>query len=348
MADPIQQELRRAVELIKARQRPEAVQVLLPLLRADQQNVEAWWLLANAVDEARDKREALEKVLALRPDHDNARKMLDGLAADEVALPTVVEVTVAGAFEVDDPFADNPFDVEDDMAGDVTGEPQPFGGPPEPFGGHLSHEDAVALFSPLIEGYSTAHDAEAGLAGSSGGIPRSVGSPMGAAPKTRGGGTNPLVIVLAIIGAVAVCSCVACLVLAGSGLVAGVTLFGEVFEEIQGTLEIEGILLPSDADNRGSLTYGAAQPDTLQAGQRHAWTFTGSSGDPVVIDVSGDCTDPIVSLYGPPGLLVGSDDDGGQGVNAHLEYTLPTSGTYTIVVRSDSAGSYTLRLSVRR
>lgn len=317
MADSIRQDLQRAADFIQAGQRQNAIQVLLPILRADAQNVEAWWLLANAVDQPRDQREALEHVLALQSDHQQARQMLDRLST--------------GVVQADDPFADHPFGVQDDSALGT----QPHGDPYDPFGGEISQEDAEALFSPLAEGWaSAARDAES---------PRPVGRPMGAGSRSRGG-TNPLVIMLAIVGAVTICACVACLALAGSGLVAGLTLFGDVADDL-------GILVPSDVVNRGSLAYGAVQNDTLQAGALHAWTFTGSTGDPVVITVSGDGLDPIVSLYGPSNILRDMDDGRGQGTDARLEYTLTNAGTYTIVVRSANergSGAYSLRLSLNR
>jgi hypothetical protein len=77
----------------------------------------------------------------------------------------------------------------------------------------------------------------------------------------------------------------------------------------------------------------------------HNWEFVGAAGQTVTIRVtgSGGC-DPRVKLIDPAGAVLGSDDDGGGGVNALLIYTLPAAGTYTIRIDGWTAGGYTLAL----
>jgi hypothetical protein len=74
-----QEQLLEAYKLIKAGQRMQAETVLRPLVEADEDSADAWWLLANAVADADDKRSALNHVLRLRPDHPKARLMLERL-----------------------------------------------------------------------------------------------------------------------------------------------------------------------------------------------------------------------------------------------------------------------------
>ena len=132
MPDSTQDQLRQAYELIKAHQRQQAIDLLLPILKADENNANAWWLLANAVEKPGDAREALQNVLRLRPDHDKAQQMLDKLNALHPPMPEPEPVEDAFDFGA----ADEPVD---DLGDLVTGTPasapgaDPFG-PPQTFG----------------------------------------------------------------------------------------------------------------------------------------------------------------------------------------------------------------------
>jgi hypothetical protein len=68
--------LQEAYRLIREGSTQEAVRILVPLVRADPLNADAWWLLANAVENTDQKRQALERVLKLRPGDEAAQKML--------------------------------------------------------------------------------------------------------------------------------------------------------------------------------------------------------------------------------------------------------------------------------
>lgn len=55
--------------------------------------------------------------------------------------------------------------------------------------------------------------------------------------------------------------------------------------------------------------------------------------------------DPYLVLYGPDGAEVARDDDGGEGLNAWLEYTAPAAGAYYLEARGfspDEAGRYVI------
>lgn len=73
------QKLRAATRALNQEEFQKAIELLEEILRADQDNVKAWWLMANAVDSPEEAREALEIVLELDPDHAEARSMLDQL-----------------------------------------------------------------------------------------------------------------------------------------------------------------------------------------------------------------------------------------------------------------------------
>ena len=59
------EQLDSAYDLIKQGQQQEAIDLLEPLIRADRNNEDAWWLLANATEDPSAKRNALNNVLRL-------------------------------------------------------------------------------------------------------------------------------------------------------------------------------------------------------------------------------------------------------------------------------------------
>lgn len=107
--------------------------------------------------------------------------------------------------------------------------------------------------------------------------------------------------------------------------------------------------LPTPASsNQGSIGYGDTVTGSLNR-SLDSWTFTGSAGDVVTIAMNSSDFDTYLELYGPNGQEVTRNDDGGPGLNSLIEdFTLPTSGTYTIIARSfgnGGRGSYTLSLT---
>ncbi len=94
-AEPLQQ----AYRLIREGKKSEAVRLLVPIARSEPRNANAWWLLANALEDPDKQRRAVERVLLLRPDDTRARKLLDHLQPP-----------------LDDPFAEVDFDSFDASA----------------------------------------------------------------------------------------------------------------------------------------------------------------------------------------------------------------------------------------
>lgn len=72
-----------------------------------------------------------------------------------------------------------------------------------------------------------------------------------------------------------------------------------------------------------------------------SYDYEGVVGTEIQIDMvaSDDSADPLIRLIGPDGTEVASDDDGGEGLNARLSYTIDQAGTYTVVA-SAFAGNY--------
>jgi len=88
------EELRRAYTLIKQEQIDEALAILRPIVLNEPENVDAWWLLANAAIEPAEARESLIQVLRLDPDYANApkaREMLDRLNEQFPPVPDEID-----------------------------------------------------------------------------------------------------------------------------------------------------------------------------------------------------------------------------------------------------------------
>jgi serine protease Do len=79
-----------------------------------------------------------------------------------------------------------------------------------------------------------------------------------------------------------------------------------------------------------------------------AWTFFGTQGQMVQIDVMSSAFDAFCILQGPAGNEIARDDDGGGGLNARVSVALPVTGTYRIIAntyRQNQYGRYTVRLT---
>jgi uncharacterized protein YdeI (BOF family) len=112
-------------------------------------------------------------------------------------------------------------------------------------------------------------------------------------------------------------------------------------------------LVPVEAAPTNTIAYGESVQGNI-AGQTPdvRYTFTGQAGDVVDIRMNrtgdGDL-DPVLTLLGPNGQEVASDDDGGGSRNAYIRnVTLSVTGVYTIVAShfGTSQGDFTLTLTL--
>lgn len=69
------------------------------------------------------------------------------------------------------------------------------------------------------------------------------------------------------------------------------------------------------------------------------YSFTMDGGQGAVVSVVSDTLDPVVEVYDAGGSLIGSDDDGGDGLNSLLEFTAPRGGVYWVRVLTYGSGS---------
>lgn len=80
----------------------------------------------------------------------------------------------------------------------------------------------------------------------------------------------------------------------------------------------------------------------------NAYSFEGSAGQQVVIDMASNEFNPYLILLTPNGVALAQDDDSGGGGNSQLNVTLPDSGTYIILANSyapGETGNYLLQLA---
>ncbi len=114
--------------------------------------------------------------------------------------------------------------------------------------------------------------------------------------------------------------------------------------------------IPFDQNVSGDLQSSDCLYPTVNA-YFDAYTFSGTAGEQISIAMNSTDFDAYLHLYQGiypgGGTHIASDDDGGGGTNARIPagsgfFTLPATGTYTIVARSYAAtttGAYLIRLS---
>lgn len=117
------------------------------------------------------------------------------------------------------------------------------------------------------------------------------------------------------------------------------------------------LLLPVLVQAQETINYGDRVEGSLSEDQaRASYVFEGTAGDEVMISLTSEEFDAYVSLMDAGGEMLAEDDDGGDGFNAELTFTLPESASYTIIATSlreylsegsfFAAGDYTLSLEL--
>jgi hypothetical protein len=83
MDDLTESKLQAAYELIKAGQIDQAHEILIPMLRADPNLADGWFLLGHATNNSLEKIRCFQQVLRLEPDNEAAQKQLTRLLASQ-------------------------------------------------------------------------------------------------------------------------------------------------------------------------------------------------------------------------------------------------------------------------
>ena len=79
------------------------------------------------------------------------------------------------------------------------------------------------------------------------------------------------------------------------------------------------------------------------------WQFSGNAGDTITIDLRSTAFDPFLILLDPSDVPVAENDDLSAGsTDSRITFTLPSTGTWTVVANSTApggSGDYTLSIS---
>jgi hypothetical protein len=79
-----------------------------------------------------------------------------------------------------------------------------------------------------------------------------------------------------------------------------------------------------------------------------AWTYIGSRGERIQVDVTSSAFDAYAIVEDSLGTVLARDDDSGGGTNARIIFRVPANGAYQIVANTYKQGSYgAYALSVR-
>jgi serine protease Do len=91
-----------------------------------------------------------------------------------------------------------------------------------------------------------------------------------------------------------------------------------------------------------------SDPKLSDGSTYQAWTFVGTAGEQIALDVTSSDFDAYAIIQDSNGTRLASDDDSGGGTNARVLYTLPYSGVYRLVANAYRVGTYgSYTLSVR-
>jgi hypothetical protein len=380
-------QLQQAYQLIRAGSRQEAVQILMSVLKADQSNADAWWLLANAVTDPSQQRRALNEVLKRRPGDEKATRMLNNLAPAETFPSAVDPFDTTPAYTP--PRAAQPSPIADPFAGSDN----PFGEGQDPFApGRKPQSSVPPSFAQPTPSYPV----------SGGNVPP---APIYMGPSQRRGPSCCLLSGCLVV----VLFCIAPLLCVGAGLAGLSPVFNDVartagasdfqglfnvfsgqatplpgsalddafsqlgvsnFNELQGTMQssidqmatlagtpgafgsfIVGEAFTGTPVNRGNIESGQSISGTVgQNSTGDAFVLTASAGTTYVIDAVGvDGVDTTLTIVNNANTVVAFNDDGGSGTNAQLVFTADSSAKYTIVVGTfgSGGGSYTLTVETR-
>ncbi len=98
-----------------------------------------------------------------------------------------------------------------------------------------------------------------------------------------------------------------------------------------------------------SATGSLASTDGVRWGLAYydEWSYSATVGQRIVVTMESEQVDGYLLVLWNDGTQVASDDDGGEGRNARVEFRAPSTGQYTILATSaiaEQTGRYTIRL----
>lgn len=98
-----------------------------------------------------------------------------------------------------------------------------------------------------------------------------------------------------------------------------------------------------DGESQGRWSY--RYTERLPSGGHWEWTFSFTAGERIVPNMESDDVDSYLRVLGDDETEITSDDDGGTGVNARVEFQVPKAGQYKIRASAydeDDSGPFVL------
>ena len=113
------------------------------------------------------------------------------------------------------------------------------------------------------------------------------------------------------------------------------------------TVAIAPAAFAQSAADRADIELGVAVHGTLdtsdetcsRGGLADSYVITGAAGTTIQADLQSDVFDTYLILRGPDGAELAMDDDGGDGTDSRLHFTLPSDGLYEVLATSYSSGA---------
>lgn len=300
-------QLDQAFRLIKDGNKTQATAILVPLVRAEPNNADAWWLLANAVNGTDQQRRALEQVLRLRPADEKARRMLEQIGGGAVpANPQPQSDPWSTSPPPPDPFAH----VGGGQPPAYSAQPRSGGMQPAPLqvAPQRKGTNPIVLILAVI-GFIVVVGCAACLLLSGGALGTVLGSISGtltADPELN-------------------------------------NTFGTIVANLTPGVGNLGSKLSGNFTDRGAIQRGQTLNAQVESLVDDGWTYSGNSGESITITVEAldSSLDPILYLYDPERELIEQNDDinllnGNK--NSQIAINLPATGTYTIIVSAFAQG----------
>ena len=111
--------------------------------------------------------------------------------------------------------------------------------------------------------------------------------------------------------------------------------------DIRGSVEYWRLVVPEGVLVAGRTFNGSLSSyDTVWDDGSHydVWNVTARAGQRVVIDMESDDVDAYLRVLRYDGTAIATDDDGGSGSNARVEFPAPEAGDYLVIATSYEAG----------
>jgi hypothetical protein len=168
-------------------------------------------------------------------------------------------------------------------------------------------------------------------------------------PKQNKGPNKLLYILIGLILAV-FCMCGTCVV--GLAVVGGSIASNPTFQAVLSTgmsMIQAPDRLPANIKKHGSISANETENATATIGVMDTWIYSGKSGEHLTIAAQSNSKSfiPFLGIYDSQGKLLGRSETNSTERTETLAITLPSSGTYTILVGGfgSTFGTYTLTVS---